>query len=69
MSTLLPGLAGHPALQIALAATAVLLFVAELGVLMFLAGKKTGSPSQNRVEMIWTVIPAVVLVGIVLLIR
>jgi hypothetical protein len=48
--------------------TAILL-IAELAVLIFLARKKTGSPAQNRVEMIWTLVPALVLAGIVLLMR
>ena len=69
MSTLFPALAGHPVLQVALMAAIAVLLIAELGVMIFLVRRKQGSPSQNRVEMVWTVVPALVLAGIVFLMR
>ena len=69
MSAWFPALDAHPVLQIALLTTAALFFVAELGVLIFLVRRRRVTPGQNRAEIVWTLVPGIVLVLLVLLIR
>ncbi len=69
MSSWFPALDAHPVLRVALVVTAVIFFIAELGILIFLVRRKNGSPSRDRTEIAWTLIPGIVLVVIVLLAR
>ena len=67
MSALFPSATGW--VLVALWITTTLFFVAEAGILATVLRRRNASRSQRLTEIVWTIVPGMVLVAIALLAR